>query len=1380
MSRHIDPDACTACGDCAEVCPVVRPSEYDSNLATRKATYKRYAQAIPSGFAIEKLDTAPCRMACPARVNVQGYVQMVKQGKYLEAIKIIMRDLPFPGVLGRICTHRCEKSCRRLEVDEAISIMELKRVAADHVNLSDIPVPEMSPRKERVAVIGAGPAGLTAAYFLALDGYKVSVYEGMPEPGGMLRYGIPAHRLPRSVLDAEIKNLKRYGIEIHTSTIIGKDITIKELQEHGAKAIFIASGAWRGIRLNLPGEGHPDVVHVSTLVREVELGERRRIDGRPIVFGAGHSGIDATRVALRLGTEVVHVVEPFSLEQMPAGPEEFADIEAEGAKFHFQALPKRIIIEKDKIVGVECIRTRLTEPDTTGRRKFIPVEGSEFFIEADFVISAVGQEPDLDFLGKDYGGLEVSKWNLLAVNPETLQTNRPEIFAGGDVITGSATVIEAVEAGKRAARYMGMYLRGEELPTEWQEETPIGENWVEIPANEAHRSRLKVPTLPLEKRLSGFEEVKLPVSEEAAQEEAGRCLNCGVCCECYQCIEACKAHAVTLETHAQQEQILSIDVGSVILAPGFQPFDPSRFETYNYANHPNVLTSMEFERILSATGPYQGHLLRPSDNEEPKKIAWVQCVGSRNINQCDKTYCSSVCCMYAIKEAIVAKEHTKEPLDTAIFYIDIRTHGKDFERYYNRAKEQGVRFIKSRIANVVPLDDTGNLLIRYTDEAGRRVEEEFDMVVLSVGLEASREALDLAARLGIKLSPHGFSSASSFEPVWTSEAGIFACGVFQGPKDIPQSVVESSACAAVVESTLAAARWTLTRTKEAPIEIDLRGESPRIGLFICNCGINIGGIVDVHAVVEYGRNLPGVVFVEENLFTCSQDTQEKITQVIKEQRLNRVVVAACSPRTHEELFQETVVNAGINKYLFEMANIRNQCSWVHSGDPEAATKKAKDLVRMAVSKVALLEPLSQPVIEMNQSAMVIGGGLSGIAAAKNLAEQGYQTYLIEKSDALGGQAMNLYETWRGENVRENLARLIQDIKSNENINIFLSTELKNVDGFLGNFKSTIETAGKERVIEHGVAIIATGASEFKPDQYLYGQDPHVLTGLELDRKFIDGNLPLKEINSAVFIQCVGSRVKERPYCSKVCCTHSVKGALKLKELKPEMEVFIVYRDMRTYGLREDLYREARDKGVMFIRYDHDKELKVTRDQSNLQVRFTNYILQREVEINPDLLVLATAIVPPNENPIAQLFKVPVNEDGFFVEAHAKLRPMDFSTDGVFVCGLAHSPKPVDEAVAQGLGAASRAATLLSKEKVFGNAIVSQIDQQLCRGCQQCLEVCPYQAIRYLGDRVICEVNQVVCKGCGACSAICPTGAAAIGHFTDNELLTMVEAALLGS
>ncbi|MBW2355003.1 MAG: FAD-dependent oxidoreductase, partial [Deltaproteobacteria bacterium] len=529
-------------------------------LVTRKATYKPYAQAIPGAFAIEKFDRAPCGMACPAHLNVQGYVQMVKQGKYREAVEIIMEDLPFPGILGRICPHRCEKSCRRLEVDEAISIRELKRVAADHVDLADIPVPEIIPRDENVAIIGAGPAGLTAAYFLALDGYSVDVYEAMPEPGGMMRYAIPRHRLPKAVLDAEIENLKRYGIRIHTNTVLGKDITIEELQAHGAKAIFIGIGAWKGLKLGLPGEDHPDVFHVTTFMREVELGSLTGLKGRAVVLGAAHSGIDAARVALRLGADKVHMIDPFSQEEMPYDLEEKVEIEEEGAKVHFQVAPRRIVIENDKITGVECIRTRLTEPDTTGRRKFIPIEGSEFFIEAENVISAIGQEPDLDPLKKDASGLEISKWNNLVVNSETLQTSVPGIFAGGDVITGPATVIEAVEAGQRAAKYIDKYLRGEELPPEWIEEEPMGDRWSEIPEDIEPRKRAKPEFIPIEERRSGFAEVCLTLDETAAMEEAGRCLNCGVCCECYQCVEACKAEAVTLKTHSEQTEEISVSV----------------------------------------------------------------------------------------------------------------------------------------------------------------------------------------------------------------------------------------------------------------------------------------------------------------------------------------------------------------------------------------------------------------------------------------------------------------------------------------------------------------------------------------------------------------------------------------------------------------------------------------------------------------------------------------------------------------------------------------------------------------------------------------------------------------------------------------------------
>jgi heterodisulfide reductase subunit A len=844
--------------------------------------------------------------------------------------------------------------------------------------------------------------------------------------------------------------------------------------------------------------------------------------------------------------------------------------------------------------------------------------------------------------------------------------------------------------------------------------------------------------------------------------------------KCKVCEKLCPAKAINFE---EQEKELTVQAGAIIIAPGCRVFEPEVYDIYGYERSPNIVTSLEFERMLSASGPYGGHLIRASDKKEPKRIAWIQCVGSRDIHEGARAYCSAVCCTYAIKEALVAKEHAKGELDTAIFFIDMRTCGKDFERYYNRAEEEaGVRFIKSRISQILPME-AGDLLIRYTDEANRRVEETFDIVVLSVGFTVAKEAVDLAKRLGLQLDPYHFTTTSSFAPVQTSKPGIFVCGAFQGPKDIPTSVIESSASAAMAESSLADSRWSLTKKKEIPEEIDVRGELPRIGVFVCRCGTNIAGVLDVPAIVEYARTLPGVVCVEENLFSCAQDTQEKMIQIIKEQRLNRVVVAACSPLSHEPLFQETVVNAGINKYLFEMANIRNQCSWVHGTEKEAGTAKAKDLVRMAVAKVSFFEPMAEPLIKINPRALVIGGGISGMSATKNLARQGYHTYLIEKEGFLGGQARNLYQTWRGEDVQKHLEKLVQEIQSDPEIEVYLNTDLRQVEGFVGNFKSTIETNGKEQVLEHGIAIIATGASELKPDQYFYGKDPRVLTSLELDQRLINKDPSMGKFRSAVFIQCVGSRIKERPYCSKVCCTHSVRNALKLKEINPEMDVFIVYRDMRTYGLREDLYREAREKGIFFIRYADQKELRVTKDQGDLQVLFTSYVLGREMEIRPDLLVLATAIVTPKENPVAKLFKVPVNMDGFFVEAHVKLRPIDFATDGVFVCGMAHSPKPIEESIAHGLGASARAATLLSQKEMFGNAIVATIDPESCVGCQGCLKVCPYEAIRYLEDREICEVNEAICKGCGACAATCPSASAQLKRFTSKQIYAQIEKAM---
>ena len=844
--------------------------------------------------------------------------------------------------------------------------------------------------------------------------------------------------------------------------------------------------------------------------------------------------------------------------------------------------------------------------------------------------------------------------------------------------------------------------------------------------------------------------------------------------KCKACEKFCPADAIKFD---DERKDLTLDVGAVILATGCEAYDPLVHDVYGYGKSRDIVTSLEFERILSSSGPYGGHLVRPSDEKEPGKIAWLQCIGSRDAHIGARNYCSSICCTQAIKEAMLAKEHSKEPLDTAIFYMDIRTHGKDFERYYNRGRDDaGVRFVKSRITNIVPVDETGGFLIRYIDETGKRVEEEFDMVVLSVGLGVSKPAKALAEKLGIATNAYDYASATSFAPVKTSRPGVYVCGAFEGPKDIPTSVIESSAAAGLAGSRLIEARWSLTQTREMPEETDVRGEPVRAGVFVCRCGTNIAAIVDVPAVVEFAKTLPGVVYATENLFSCSQDTQEGMAEIIREERLNRLVVAACTPKTHEPLFQETASSAGVNKYLFEMANIRNQCSWVHSGDPELATEKAKDLVRMAVAKVTLLESLTEPTVDINQSALVIGGGVAGMAASRTLSQQGYHTYLLEKNESLGGQALQLHETWQGEDIQAHLAAMIEEVESDENIDVFLNSGITKASGFVGNFETTVLKDGNEEVLEHGVTLIASGASELTPEQYLYGKDPRVLTGLELDRKFIDRDGSLAEGSAAVFIQCVGSRIEERPYCSKICCTHSVKSALTLREINPEMDIFIIHRDIRTYGLREDLYREARSKGIQFLRYDQDAGLHVEGEGDDLCVRFRDTAIRRSMEIRPDLLVLASAIVPPKDNPLAQHYKVPINDDGFFMEAHVKLRPVDCATDGVFICGLAHAPKPIDESIAQAQAAATKAVTLLAKEKIQVSGNVAIADPLICSSCGVCVDICPFSAPSFIEEGPFAgkaEINPVLCKGCGLCVSSCRSGALNLKGFEEGQIMAMI-------
>ena len=859
-----------------------------------------------------------------------------------------------------------------------------------------------------------------------------------------------------------------------------------------------------------------------------------------------------------------------------------------------------------------------------------------------------------------------------------------------------------------------------------------------------------------------------------AARDAENCLKIRGILDCKGCEGSCLAEAIN---HDDKPVEREIQVGAVIAALGFKAFDPARFDTYNYANHPNVLTSFEFERFLSAGGPTRGHLVRPSDHQEPKKIAWLQCVGSRDLHHGDNGYCSGVCCMYAIKEAVIAKEHAGGDLDAAIFFMDMRTYGKEFEQYYTRAKSAGVRFIRSRIQTVDRVPGSDNLQLSYVSESGEMMAEQFDIVVLSVGLEACPDASHFAGIMGFDLDQYRFAKTSSFDPVATTKPGVYVCGVLQGPKDIPLAVMEASAAAGAAASTLSSARNTLVREKTFPPERDVSSEPLRIGVFVCNCGINIGSVVRVPEVVEYAKSLPNVVYVQENLFSCSQDAQARLVEVIKEQNLNRVVLAACSPRTHEPLFQETLRNSGINKYLFEQANIRDQCSWVHSAEPNEATAKAKDLIRMGVSRAQLIEPLPMQSVPVTPAALVVGGGVAGMVSALTLANQGFEAHIVETTDKLGGNALHLRTTWRGEDVAGYVRNLVEEVGRHEKIRVHLNSNIETASGFIGNFRTTLASNGNVMEIAHGATILATGAQAFEPTEYLYGKNSRVFRWHELDDAWDTDTV--KKAQSAVFIQCVGSREEERPHCSKICCTFSVQKAVELKKRNPEMEVYILYRDIRTYGEREDVYREARSLGVIFLRYDaEDKPVVTETSDGKLQVSITDHILRRRVVLRPDFINLATAIHTQGVDELGQLFKVPVSQDKFFLEVHMKLRPVEFATNGIFLCGLAHYPKPIDESIAQAQAAASRAATVLSRSSIEIEGVVTSVDESLCRGCGECEQACLFEAIkvtRMESGKRHAVVTQALCTGCGACNAACPTGAASLGHFRDRQIKAVIQA-----
>jgi heterodisulfide reductase subunit A-like polyferredoxin len=1402
--RYIDLTKCVGCNDCVEVCPIYVEDDFEEGLTKKRAAYKLYPQGVPNAYAIEKLGISPCRDACPAHQRAQGYIALIHEGRYDDALRVIKEDNPFPGICGRICNHRCEDACNRGLIDEPINIRALKRFVTDKVY--EKPRTPCDPvevtRSKRIAIIGAGPCGLTAAQDLAKLGYPVTVFEALPVAGGMLRVGVPEYRLPTEIIEREIQDILDLGIELRLNTTIN-DMDV--LFEQGFEAVLIAVGAHEGIRLPIPGADLEGVLINTRFLRDVRLGNPPALGRRVLVLGGGNVAIDCARTAVRLGAEVhLACLEP--RDAMPCHAWEADAAEEEGVTIYPDRSFLRIIDRGDaRVAGVECSAVAHFEFDHEGRLSVETVPNSNTVIEADTIIFSVGQRAGLAFIPED-SGVGITGQRTIAINPNTMAATRPAVFAAGDSVSGTAFVIEAVASGHKAAESIHRYLQGEDLEPAPKPELPVvkftrAELQERVEKGEIEPTgRVPMPELPVEKRIEGFQEIERGYTDELAQAEAARCLACAICSECLSCQYACGRDAID---HDMVEQIEEIQVGAVVLAPGYEIYNAELSNEYGLGRYPNVITALQLERLLTASGPTEGHVLRPSDNKPAKKIAFLQCVGSRDKSH---DYCSAVCCMYATKEAVMIKEHDEEA-EVHIFMMDMRAFGKGYEGYYQRARQQyEVEYTRCRISAIKEVPNTQNLIVRYYSENGSdnghqisMMEETFDLVVLSVGMEISDSVKQLGRELNVELDDYGFCHTALFNPLETSRPGIYAIGPFREPKDIPESVVDASGAAAQAAALLSPSRHSLTQEREFPPEQDFTGEEPRIGVFVCHCGSNIGGFLDVPSVAEYAKTLPGVVHAEDNLYTCSQDTIAHITETAKELNLNRVVVSSCTPHTHAGLFQDSIRAAGLNPGYFDMANIRNQCSWVHSHDNATATEKAKDLTRMAVGRVATLEPLHTTQVKIEHSALIIGGGVAGMNAALSLAGGGFGVHLVEREDELGGNLRHIYSTVEGEDPQLYLRELIRRVNAVPKIKVHLGCEVSHTDGFMGKFTTSLkDKMGRERQITHGVTILATGGEEYHGDDYHYGSSPRVISGLELEAMLAKANGQKEKLEGRAaeaweslgqrlpkdlaMILCVGPAER---YCARICCTTAIKLALELKRKDPSARVTVLYKDIRTYGFKERLYTEARDAGVLFLRYDDDNRPDVQLRENGLEIQLQDHSLGIPITLRPELLMLSMPIIPSEgSKELSSKLKVSLDADGFFSEAHIKLRPVDFSSDGYFMAGMAHYPKLLDETIVQAEAAASRAARVLSQSTLTSGGIVAQVDPEKCVGCLTCVRVCPFGVPKvreeYLGVGRIkgaAYIEPTVCHGCGNCAAECPAKAISVIHYKDDQITIKLDALL---
>ena len=1403
--RYIDPSKCVACGDCAKVCPVIRPDQFNQSLNDCRAAYKLYPQAVPNAYAIEKRGIAPCRDACPAGQRAQGYIALIREGRWQDAMRVIKMDNPFPGICGRICNHRCETACNRGLVDEPINIRALKRFVTDQVYAEprqDVqPIPITHP-EQRIAIIGAGPCGLTAAQDIIQEGFPVTVFEAMPVAGGMLRLGVPEFRLPAEIIEREVRDIIDLGVELRLNTQVNN---LDDLFAAGFSAVLIAVGAHEGIRLPIPGANLEGVLINTRFLRDVRLGKYQvtsdglqsdpdapQLGKHVLVLGGGNVAIDVARSAVRLGCQVSMACLE-GQDQMPAHPWEVEAALAEGITIYPKRSFERVVgDQKDHVSGVECMHVSAFSFDETGRLNVDKVNDSNHVLPCDTVIFSVGQRAGLAFIPDDAGvGLTTRK--TIAVNPNTFAATRPGVFAAGDSVSGTAFVIEAVDSGHKSAQAIIRYLQGDRLEPHPKPELPV----VHLEPSEIQERLLKgdiklqpripLPELPVEQRMNNFVEVESGYDEASAQAEASRCLACGICSECMSCVFACGVNAIDHDMPAVQEQL---QVGAIILTPGYEVYPAELSAEYGFGRYPNVLTSLQFERMLSASGPTLGHIQRPSDNKTPDRIAFLQCVGSRDK---DHDYCSSVCCMVSTKEAIMAKEHERH-LDIHIFMMDMRAFSKGYSAYYDRATQAyGIQYTRCRISALHQDPASHDLIVTYQDESGGRYSEAFNMVVLSVGMQIPASTRALGGLLDIELDHYGFCHSPSLNPLETSRPGVFAAGPFREPKDIPESVIEASAAAASAACLVSPARFSLTTQIEFPPERDVRGEQPRVGIFVCHCGSNIGGYLDVPAVTEYAASLPNVVHAENNLYTCSQDSIRHITEQIREHDLNRVVVASCTPRTHEPLFQDSLRAAGLNPYLFEMANIRNHCSWVHSSDRAAATQKAKELVHMAEARAALLEPQSTIQVPVEHTALVIGAGAAGMTAAISLSQQGFPVHLVERSAEPGGNLRHLLTAPlhippdHPRHPQMVLRSLVQQVQSDPGITLHLNSEILSTRGFTGNFISTLRSAdGSRTELSHGATILATGAVEYRGTDYGYGSDARILTQQQFEAQYFTDLTRVDEPklpSSVLMIQCIGPA---ETTCTRICCTSAIKNALILKDKNPQAEVVILYKDIRTYGLHEQLYTEARRRGVIFIHYDATTRPQVSGHGCSgkpLSVQVWEPHLKRTILINPDLLILSMPAIPqPDAHELAARFKVPADASGFLLEAHVKLRPVDFSSDGIFMAGMAHYPKSLDESLVQAQAAAARAARILSRQTIPAGGRVAVVNPALCTGCLTCVRICPFHVpvispdlVGVGGIRGAAQIEAAICQGCGSCAAECPARAIQLMHYTDSQMIAKVEA-----